>query len=48
MINRKSEVKKSKISASNFQALCDYLCYNGSIEEYKKARTKLNHFVIED
>lgn len=49
MITIKSEIKKHSITESNFQALCDYLCYNTSIEEYKKARNKLNkYFNIKD
>lgn len=49
MITKLKEVKKPTISHKNYQALCDYLVYNSSIEEYSKALNKLKtYFVIED
>lgn len=41
MITKLKEVKKPTISYQNYQALCDYLVYHGSIKEYGKALNKL-------
>lgn len=48
MITKCKEVKKHSISYQNYQALCDYLVYNGTVEEYSKALNKLKtYFIVE-
>ena len=49
MITKHKEIKKHTITYQNYQALCDYMVYTGSIEEYSKALNKLKiYFVIEE